>query len=164
METAQNKVREFLVKHTDDYRSGPHLECIELPDPEIGDDEAKEKLLEDNFFEADFELLDNKYHVFHLSIDFCIGNTYLLKSFDSKDDAVNYAKQQYVLFTGSNPFMSQGMTVAYHPKGDRPEINIDGMTCDIVNDDDDGDNYEYIIIISHDYFESHSLNPFAVWE
>jgi hypothetical protein len=163
MDAAQNKVREFLVRHNDDYRAGPSLERIELSDPEICDNEAaKEKLLEDNFFEAEFDLPDNRFHVFHLSIDFCAGNTYLLKSFNRKDDAENYAKQQYALFTGNDPFISNGMTVAYHPKGDRQEVNTEGITCDILNDEDN--NYEYIVIISYTYFESHSLNPFAVWE
>lgn len=161
MKMTQKEVREFLVKHIDDYRSGPRLEFIELPNSEI-DDEEQEKLLEDDFFEAEFELPDVRYHVFHLSIDYCQGNTYLLKSFDNKNDAVLYAKQQYTLFTGDCPFISNGITVGYHPNGNRPEINIEGIDCDIVNDDDD--THDYITIISHDYFESHSLNPFTIWQ
>ena len=92
-----------------------------------------------------------------------IGEEYTdkLKSFKEFEDAELYAKQQYYLYTRNYPFIADGMTSGYKSKGSRPPIDILPNTkCDIK---EKNDAYEYILIMSDDYFSAHSLNPFAEW-
>jgi len=152
---------ELTVTHTNDYREGPKLWIVQgLP----SDDESGN--LEDrDTYGVELTLPDREnYHVFQLSLDLGFYDEKLLRTFTSIEEAILYSKQQFYLFTGEYPFISNGkVTSGYHPMGERVNVetsNIEDEICDIT-----GYGNRYLIIIkSNNEIRSYSLDYSAIWD
>ncbi len=153
-------VREFTVEHLDDYRTGARLYMSEKGDEGYFSDSDDENVPMEAYLHVEFELKDDRYHIFHLILDIGQHEVRLLKTFDTEKDAEDYSKQQYFLVTGDYPFIVDGMNSAYKSTGDRLKVDVK-YKKDIKPTDDN--TYEYIIIMSKTMVNAHSLDGSAEW-
>lgn len=139
----------------DDYREGRNLYWCD----EDGNHPDEEK---ESVYDVEFPVEPDKYSVFHLELLYDDQpEPTLLRSFENYKDAELYAKQQYYHFSDNFPFVTTGLTCAYHPKGDRPEISVEGTEREIV--ETNRDSYNFILIVATNHIEGHSLGPFDIW-
>ena len=157
--------RIFDFLYTDNRENGPKLFILndhnELSYESLSDSSSID--LDDTHFKGIcFEIIQNKFSVQHSCLGIGANNVEVLKIFDNLEVAFLYSKQQYTLSTRVPPFIYTGEDKNYYAIGSRLKIDIpDDMKCDIDYDLDDA--YEFIIIISQNYFKSYSLNPFSIW-
>jgi hypothetical protein len=146
---------------TEDYRSGKSIYHSTLSNVEADEKDCETFLYNGEPFYAC--LVNDKYRVYQ----FNEGNSYnkstikFLKEFPSKEEANNYAKQQYVHYTGYDPFITTGMGSAYKATGDRPEIDLTNSSCDVIKGNLMCDSA--IFIVSNGYFCGNVLNPYIEW-
>lgn len=142
------------VKHTDDYRAGPSLLVL--------DNEEEE---EEEYEDLSYEIDDTHFFVYHAQLNQCgCGSTVkLLKQFDDFTNAETFAKKMYQKITGDGPFIQDGIGEGYHPTGKRARYDEEEENLTLSLEDDDDEDEPYLLIVSKDTFEAHSLNPFAVW-
>lgn len=152
----------FKVTHTDDYREGPALYTEKLSDSSDDDDDESSSDEEYTIsYEIDIKKTTN-YVIYYIYMG--IGDCKLKKlaERETKEEAEEFAKQQYKLYTGDYPFITSGYNSAYHPEGERKAFHIDEeQECLIPKGNDDG--HDHLIISNGNYIETHSLNHFAVW-
>lgn len=148
----------YYINNTDSYHSGRSLVVYEHDGRGNIFDEDKEDLdkddilrIKDEFFEMNVTLTNETYHVFQIDITFADVETRLLRKFTSYEDADQYCKEQYTLFTDNYPFIY----------GARKAFEIKSTNCDVKQTDKD--YYQYLIIIGSDTFNSHSLGMFDEW-
>ena len=138
----QNKkiVQTLKLTHTDDCKNGPRMYVEEVDcDYEIPDDDG-------DIYVDDFKVSVN-FDVYKISLDYGEVEADLIKSFQTKDEAILFFKQQYFLYTGN--------------KKDQIEIPED-MKSQLGEESYDG-GPEYIMILSQNHVEAHSLHKFAKW-
>ncbi len=139
------------VKHTDDYRSGPSLHVVD----EEGED-------------LSYEVDDKHFFVYQAQINQCGcgSRVKLLGKFDNYETADKFAKKMYTMITGDGPFIQDGITSAYHPTGkrERPEEEEEEEEENKYSFlEDNNEDEPYLLVVADDLFETHSLNPFAIW-
>jgi len=156
----------LTVLHEDDYRLGPSLRVIEIKEDE--DDEAEDEEEEDEDeegVELSYEIDETHIFVYHVQINQCgcKSRVKLLKKFDTYDEADKFAKKIYQRLTGDAPFIADGLDEAYHATGKRIKLEEeeDEEKGSFIEDHDEDE--PYLLVVSEDIFEPHSLNPFAVW-
>ena len=105
----------FKVTHTDDYREGPALYTEKLSDD--SDDESSSDEEYTISYEIDIKKTTN-YVIYYIYMG--IGDCKLKKlaERETKEEAEEFAKQQYKLYTGDYPFITSGYSSAYHPEGE----------------------------------------------
>lgn len=182
MENEQKLKKEtYFVLHTNDYRSGPELYYIKqdeqnkeeeedgfVIDEDNGSTECDNENIEKEYLDGEyveFEFSKEKFTVYRLML--YIGDYQLKKlhdGFTNIDDAYLFCRQQYYLYSGDFPFISNGKSdSACHPLGERERVDIpDDAKCLL----DEGESYEcsdYLIVISNNFFRDYSLNPYSVW-
>lgn len=149
------------VKHTDDYRSGPSLNVVD----NIQNDSEEEKEEEEGV-DLSYEVDDKHFFVYQAQINQCgCGSTVkLLGKFDNYETADKFAKKIYTIITGDAPFIQDGIDTAYHPTGKRERIEEEEEEEDKYSFlEDNHEDEPYLLVVADDLFETHSLNPFAVW-
>ena len=153
----------LTLSESDDYRAGPEIYVVRDP---AGEDESS------NDFECEFSNLQPGHYSVHLvrsewDTAECFGN------YANLQDAVDYCKLQFKLYTGCDPFVQNGnFSGNYHPDGDREKIVVptkgedsdESMSCDFEKRYDDGTAYLIILMDQPRWhFEGHPLKYDAVW-
>lgn len=118
---------------SDDYREGPRLNLSDCTRVTAEECEDSGDCTGDHYDVTFSRVEEGTFAVFELAFDRGDGESRLMKSFKTKEEAKHYAMVQSRIHSGQNPFVSNGnYSAAYHPEGSR--LDLDALSVD-----EDGD-------------------------
>lgn len=149
----------FFFNYTDNWHSGP---CLSISD---WNEEEHSKLLDDCCDSQKVEIQETKnYTIYYCTYGIDYVELDEIGLFEKWNDAEQFAKEQYFLYTGDFPFIRSGdYDNNYNSKGSRKEFLIGPNTILKFNKKDDDLAREFLIISNGDKIGGYSLNPFAEW-
>jgi hypothetical protein len=149
------KIRSFNITHHDTWADGCSLTFEEINSDDDSDSNSSsdsydmDKIM--NSYSVEFPV-NKSYRIYQLILGIGYNYINLIKKFKILDDAVLFSKQQYYLYTGNYPFIDDK----------RSKIKIPDKTKCLLTEYNSSED-SYLVIISENHIENHSLNCFAKW-
>ena len=158
---------EYKFVVTETWHYGPALYSHSEKDEDEDEDEDDDC---DTYTVQFPALAPNVISVFEMAMDEDgTGDVKLLKTFETSDAALDYAKRQYQRYSGDAPFVQTGTDESCHPIGKRQRIEDDDDDEEVKHDLTlkpayDDENLHWIMIMTAaGGWDAKSLNPYAVW-
>ena len=157
----------------DDYRIGEEIivNIVESTDQE----DSSESGSSGNNYTIELKYAPKQWHVFFIVLDDDEDHTIeLLTSFESKKEAILFAKYVFFIQNGDFPFISNGhSSYAGHPDGSRPPVSFPKYgkqikrkiaQCSVEVGRKPCYAASTVVVVNNDDVYAQSLNSFCIWK